>query len=157
MDVIYQKHVDTKKLSVIKNCRLIMGLILGQLFLELSDREIVDSFHENPYVQYFCGKDTFVAKLDSKIVHPSLLSKRIRRLGASYTQQFEQKMVIALKKKGLIKGKKLILDATVFPANITHPNDVKLLNAVREYLCKTILDVKNSIDPKRKVLSLIHI
>ena len=60
-------------------------------------------------------------------------------------------MVIALKKKGLIKGKKLILDATVFPANITHPNDVKLLNAVREYLCKTILDVKNRIDPTRKV------
>ena len=34
MDVIYQKHFDTKKLSVIKNCRLIMGLILGQLFLQ---------------------------------------------------------------------------------------------------------------------------
>ena len=60
-------------------------------------------------------------------------------------------MVIALKKKGLIKGKKLIRDATVFPANITHPNDVKLLNAVREYLCKTILDVKNRIDPTRNV------
>ena len=151
MDVIYRKHFDTKKLSVIKNCRLIMGLILGQMFLELSDREIVDYFHENPYFQYFCGKDTFVAKLDSKIIHPSLLSKRRRRLGASYTQQFEREMVIALKKKGLIKGKKLILDATVFPANITHPNDVKLLNAVREYLCKTILDVKNSIDPFRNV------
>ena len=128
-----------------------MGLILGQMFLELSDREIVDYFHENPYFQYFCGKDTFVAKLDSKIIHPSLLSKRRRRLGASYTQQFEREMVIALKKKGQIKGKKLILDATVFSANITHPNDVKLLNVVREYLCKTILDVKNSIDPFRKV------
>ena len=114
MDEIYQKHVDTKKLSVIKNCRLIMGLILGQMFLELSDREIVDYFHENPYFQYFWGKETFVAKLDSKIIHPSLLSKRRRRLGASYTQQFEREMVIALKKKGLIKGKKLILDATVF-------------------------------------------
>ena len=56
-----------------------------------------------------------------------------------------------MKKKGLIKGKKLILDATVFPANITHPNDVKLLNTVREYLCKTILDVKNSIDATRNV------
>ena len=151
MDEIYQKHVDTKKLRVIKNCRLIMGLILGQMFLELSDREIVDYFHENPYFQYFCGKDTFVAKLDSKIIHPSLLSKRRRRLGASYTQQFEREMVIALKKKGLIKGKKLILDATVFSANITHPNDVKLLNVVREYLCKTILDVKNSIHPFRNV------
>ena len=151
MDVIYRKHFDTKKLSVIKNCRLIMGLILGQMFLELSDREIVDYFHENPYFQYFCGKDTFVAKLESKIIHPSLLSKRRRRLGSSYTQKFEREMVIALKKKGLIKGKKLILDATVFPANITHPNDVKLLNSVREYLCKTILDVKNSIDATRKV------
>ena len=151
MDVIYRKHFDTKKLSVIKNCRLIMGLILGQMFLQLSDREIVDYFHENPYFQYFCGKDTFVAKLDRKIIHPSLLSKRRGRLGASYTQQFEQEMVIALKKKGLVKGKKLILDATVFPAHITYPNDVKLLNTVREYLCKTIRDVKNTIDPARKI------
>ena len=46
---------------------------------------------------------------------------------------------------------KLILDTTVFPAHITYPNDVKLLNTVREYLCKTILDVKNTFDPKGRI------
>ncbi|MEE3193102.1 MAG: IS5 family transposase [Candidatus Poribacteria bacterium] len=151
MDGIYRKHFDEGKQSVIKDCRLILGLILGQMLLELSDRDIVEYFHENPYFQYFCGQDTFVAKITSSVIHPSLLSKRRKRLGKAYVQKFEQEILRVLKNKGLIKGKKLILDATVFPANITYPNDVKLLNTVREYLCKTILNVKNSFDPKGRI------
>ena len=151
MDEIYRKYFDPKKQTVIKSCRLIMGLLLGQMLQELDDRGIVEYFHENPYFQYFCGQDTFVAKLDKSIIHPSLLSKRRSRLGKGYMQKFEHEVLNVLKQKGLIKGQKLILDATVFPANITYPNDVKLLNTVRDYLCKTILDVKNKLDPTRKV------
>lgn len=151
MDVIYRRYFDDNKQSVIKNCRLILGLLLGQMLLELGDRPILEYFHENPYFQYFCGQDTFVVKTDKAIIHHTLLSKRRKRLGKGYVAQFEREILNVLKKKGLIKGKKLILDATVFPANITYPNDVKLLNTVREYLCKTILDVKNTYDPKGRI------
>jgi transposase, IS5 family len=151
IDPIYRKHFDARKQSVIKSNRLIMGLMLGQMLMELSDKAVLEYFHENPYFQYFCGQDTFMAKLDKPIIHSSLLSKRRRRLGSDYARQFEQAVLMILKKRGLIKGKKLIQDATIFPANITYPNDVKLLNTVRDYLCKTILIVKNSIAPKQKI------
>ena len=62
MDMIYKKYFDEGKQSVIKNCRLILGLLLGQMLLELGDRPILDYFHENPYFQYFCGQDTFLPK-----------------------------------------------------------------------------------------------
>ena len=151
MDAIYRRHFDEGKQAVIKSSRLIVGLLLGQMLLELSDRDVVEYFHENPYFQYFCGQETFVVKVDKAIIHHSLLSKRRKRLGKAYVARFEREILEVLKQKGLIKGKKLILDATVFPANITYPNDVKLLNTVREYLCKTILDVKNSYDPKGRI------
>ena len=151
MDMIYRRYFDKGKQSIIKSSRLILGLMLGQMLLEQSDRGIVEYFHENPYFQYFCGQDTFIAKADKTIVHHSLLSKRRKRLGKSYVAKFEREVLEVLKQKGLIRGQKLILDATVFPANITYPNDVKLLNTVREYLCKTILDVKNTVDPKRRI------
>ena len=64
---------------------------------------------------------------------------------------FEKEVLEVLLDKGLIKGKKLILDATVFPANISYPNDVQLLNTARDWCCKTILKVKNMVDPKQKI------
>jgi len=151
MDGVYRKYFDEGKQGVIKKSRLILGLLLGQMIVELGDRAILDYFHENPYFQYFCGQDIFVAKQETTIIHHSLLSKRRKRLGKAYVSQFETEVLKILKEKGLITGKKLILDATVFPANITYPNDVKLLNTVREYLCKTILDVKNTYDPKERI------
>ena len=151
MDKIYRRYFDKSKQRVIKSSRLILGLMLGQMLLEQSDRAIIEYFHENPYFQYFCGQDTFVVKADKSIVHHSLLSKRRKRLGKSYIGTFEKEVVEVLKQKGLIQGQKLILDATVFPANITYPNDGKLLNTVREYLCQKILDVKNTYDPKGRI------
>ena len=151
MDVIYRGYFDNGKQSVIKTSRFILGLMLGQMLLELGDRPILKYFHGNPYFQYFCGQDTFVVKTEKGIIHHSLLSKRRKRLGKAYVADFEREVLEVLKQKGLIKGKKLILDATVFPANITHPNDVKLLNTAREYLCQKILDVKNTVDPKGRI------
>jgi len=49
-------------------------------------------------------------KADTSIVHHSLLSKRRKRLGKAYVADFEREVLEVLKQKGLIKGKKLILD-----------------------------------------------
>ena len=48
MDEIYRRHFSKGKQTVIKSSRLILGLILGQMILELGDRLIVEYFHENP-------------------------------------------------------------------------------------------------------------
>lgn len=151
LDGLYRKYFDKEKLGVIKDSQLILGLLLGQMLLEMGDRPILEYFHENPYFQHFCGQDVFVAKGKTSIIHHSLLSKRRKRLGKSYMNKFEKEVITVLKSKGLVKGKKLIVDATVFPANITYPNDVKLLNTVREFLCKTILQVKNTYNPEGRI------
>lgn len=153
LEASYRRYFDESKQSTIKKCRLITGLLVGQMIVEMSDREIVGYFHENPYFQYFCGQDTFVSK---RIIHPSVLSKRRKRLGIEYMKSFEKEVTKVLHREGVIKGKTLKLDATVFEANITYPNDVKLLNTVREWCCNTILKVKNSIDPTQKVRTMKH-
>ena len=52
-----------------------------------------------------------------------------------------------MKKEGLIQGYKLIVDATLISVTITYPNDVKVLEIVRDYLPKEILDAKKTFDP----------
>jgi len=151
METIYLKHFDAKKHKKVKGCRLVMGLMLGQMLMKMSNVQILDYFHENPFFQYFCGQDSFVSKVDNAILHHSLLSKRRALLGKKFLSKFEQEVLNMLQEKGIIKGKKLILDATVFPANITYPNDIKLLNTAREWCCKTILKVKNVLDPEQKI------
>lgn len=37
------------------------------------------------------------------------------------------------------------------PSHIEYPNDVKLMNVAREWICKTILEEKNKIDPRLKI------
>ena len=89
MEVIYLNHFDQSKHGKVKKCRLMMGLMLGQMLLEQSNIQIVEYFHENPYFQYFCGQNTFIPKGEKAIVHHSLLSKRRSRLGKAYMSDFE--------------------------------------------------------------------
>ena len=120
MAVIYAQYFDSKKLGLVKKNRLILGLLIGQVLLNMSDREIVAYFHENPYFQYFCGYDHFVPKMGNKtVIHNSLLSKRRKRLGKEYVQAFEREVLAVLKKSELVTGEQLMLDATVVPSNIT--------------------------------------
>ncbi len=151
LEVEYKKRFCPRKFGVLKESRLMLGLMVGRVLEGKSDRGIVDVFHENVYFQYFCGMDHFVPKLGKRIIHPSLLSKRRTQLGVSFMGTFEDEIVRVLQEKGLIKGDDLILDATVFPANITYPNDVKLLNTVRDWSCQMILKLKNTVTCKQKI------
>ncbi|MFC1484886.1 IS5 family transposase [bacterium] len=151
LNVIYQKYFAEEKIKQVKKCRLILGLMLGQILIKLSDRDVLDYFHENPYFQYFCGCETFVVKLEKSIIHYSLLSKRRKKLGKKFFQKFQDEVIKVLIESKIINPKTLILDATVEPSNIEYPNDVKLMNVAREYLCKKIIEIKNLIDVKKKV------
>ncbi|MEE9189165.1 MAG: hypothetical protein V3U16_00150 [Candidatus Neomarinimicrobiota bacterium] len=69
---------------------------------------------------------------------PSSLTKLRKRLGVKYFKQLEENTYRVLIDRRIIKGKGLLVDATVFPENVKYPNDVGLLNDVREWLVNTI-------------------
>lgn len=151
LDIVYKRYFSPGKFLLLKPCRLILGLMIGKQMMGFSDRKIVEHFHENPYFQYFCGMDTFVSGQKKNVIHHSLLTKRRERLGAEFFAKFEDEIFHILKKAGLISGKEVMLDATVAPANIEYPNDVKLMNVAREWACQIILKIKNALDPKKKI------
>ncbi len=141
---LHDSYFDPKRLSVVKSARLVVGLMIGKSKLGLSDEEILNYFYENPYFQYFCGFDNFISK-ESKVMDPSLLTRRRRKLGEKYFLKFESEILAVLKQRNLVKGKDLLLDATVFESKISYPNDVKLLNVVRSYCVEKISVLRNTL------------
>ena len=140
----------TRKNSI-KDGRLVIGLTLGKFYTGLSDRKIVEYFYENPYFQYFCGYDVFVTPAMSKVLDHSLLSRRRKLLGKKYFSKLESEIFNILKSHKLVKGNKLLIDATVFNSNISYPNDVKLLNHVREWSCDKIKKLSKLLELKSYV------
>jgi transposase, IS5 family len=146
--IIYNSYFVSGKMKKVKDCQLILGLMIGQILLKQSDRDILEFFHENVYFQYFCGLEVFAVKTEKTIINYSLLSKRRKKLGEKFFSKFQDKVIKVLQERKIINSKMIALDATVVPTNIGYPNDVKLMNAAREWSCKTILKIKNIIDTK---------
>jgi len=123
------------------DCRLVIGLLLLKHMTGLSDDGIVALVTENPYMQVFCGFDQFVTKGKTKkklILDPSTLSNARKRLGKAYFAELERETYELLVKRKIIKGKGMLVDATVFPEYIRYPTDTGLLNEAREWTVKHI-------------------
>ena len=118
-----------------KDGQLIIGLLLLKHMMGLSDEGVVTAVMENPYMQAFCGFEKFVTE---DLLDSSTLTKMRERLGVEFFKQLETKTYKLLIDRKIIKGKGMLIDATVFPENIKHPNDVGLLNDVREWLVDNI-------------------
>lgn len=121
-----------------KDGRLIIGIMLLKHMTTNSDEEISLGLRENIYWQAFCGLENFQteALLDS-----SSLTKLRQRLGLKFIKELEALTYKALIDRKIIKGKGLLVDATVFPEKIKYPNDVSLLNDVREWLIKQLQEL----------------
>ena len=128
-----------------KNAQLVIGLLLLKHMTGLSDEGIVQDVLENPYMQAFCGFEKFVTK---EILDPSTLTKQRERLGLAFFKQLEAKTYKLLIDRRIIKGKGMLVDATVFPEKIKYPNDVGLLNDVREWLVRNIKRIGKTIGKK---------
>jgi len=117
------------------DCRLVIGILLLKHMTGLSDEGIIVLVKENPYMQVFCGFDQFDTQspLDS-----STLSKARKRLGKKYFAELERETQQVLVERKIIKGKGMLLDATVFPEYIRYPTDTGLLNEAREWTVKQI-------------------
>jgi transposase, IS5 family len=120
-----------------KNVRIALGALIIKERLGLSDEETVEQIRENPYLQYFLGYQGYQKEAPfeaSMMVH---FRKRLGREDLNWVQ--ERIAQRSQNKQDKPKDKdppqndgKLIVDATVAPADIKYPTDVNLLNEARE-------------------------
>jgi len=125
--------------------RLVIGLILLKHMTTLSDVEAVLELQENVYWQAFCGVEGFAA---GKQLNSSSLTKIRHKLGLKYMKELEDKTYRVLIEKKIIKGKGMLVDATVAPEKIKYPNDIGLLNDVRQWIVGQIKEVSKETGEK---------
>ncbi|MCK4252808.1 IS5 family transposase, partial [candidate division WOR-3 bacterium] len=147
MDRVYAKYFSEIGRPA-KDSRRVTGLLIVKHRKSYSDRDLIDEFSENIYVQYFCGYEQFIS---GKEINYSTLCKLRKRLGKEYFKSFEKELIEILVKEKVLRPKELMLDATVCPSDITYPTDIKLLNVVREWLCDKINYIRRKAEIKEKV------
>jgi len=132
------------------DCQLVIGLLLLKHMTGLSDEAVVEEVLENPYMQAFCGFEQFVTE---EFLDSSTLTKMRERLGVEFFKRLENKTYKVLIERRIIKAKGMLVDATVFPEEIKYPNDVGLLNDVREWLVRNIKRLGRAIGKKYRTYS----
>ena len=125
--------------------RLVIGLILLKHMTTLSDIEVVLELQENVYWQAFCGLEGVVTckQLDS-----SSLTKIRHKLVPKYMKELEDRTYRVLIEKKIIKAKGMLVDATVAPEKIKYPNDIGLLNDVRQWIVDRLKEVSRETGEK---------
>jgi len=130
-----------------KSVRLMVGLNYLKYMKSFSDEQVVETWIENPYWQYFCGEEYFQTEFP---IHSSSLTKWRNRLNEEQLQQLLEGTINAGIKTKTIKPqslKKVNVDTTVQEKNIAYPTDInlyfKLISALVKF-AKT-----NKIQPKQ--------
>jgi hypothetical protein len=148
LEEIYRKH-HSRLGRPGKDSQLINGLLIVKHTMDISDEMVVEQFLENPYVQFFCGYDQLVT--NEKEIEPSTLSKVRGRVGVEYFKKFEDEIIRLLVEKKVIKAKEQMVDATVYPAGVRYPTDTGLMEDVRQWLIKSIKELKSIGGIKEKI------
>ena len=144
-----------------KPFRMALGALIIKERLGISDRETVEQIKENPYLQYFIGLDAYSneAPFDaSMMVHfrqritvdmvKAVMEKLVKSSRES-REEYPQKKSPRIESDGGSENQgKLLIDATVAPADIRYPTDVGLLNQVRQSTEKVIDTLYKSIQEK---------
>lgn len=117
-----------------KPIRLMVGLQYLKYTFNFSDEQLVYTWIENPYWQYFCGEKYFRHKLP---IDPTSMTKWRNRVKDSGLETLlEETIKAGLEMKVIKKAdtQKLVVDTTVQEKNITFPTDAKLCFKAREKL-----------------------
>lgn len=148
LEEVYRRYFSDGTGRPAKDSRLICGLLIVKHIERYADERVLQEYLENPYVQVFCGEESFRTQGG---IHPSLLSKLRKRLGGEFFSRFENEILAELKRSKLIKPGEHLLDATVFPSDITYPTDTGLLNKCRQWTVKAIQVVEKQFGVVTKV------
>lgn len=117
-----------------KENRLMVALHYLKYSFALSDEEVVKTFIENPYYQYFCGEKYF--RHDFPIDSSSLTRWRKRLKNTDIEKLLSETIQTGLR-NGFIKKKdleKVVVDTTVQEKHIRFPTDSRLYDRMREKL-----------------------
>jgi hypothetical protein len=135
----YQKlFADSGMGAPAKNVRIALGALIIKERLGLSDEETVEQIRENPYLQYFLGYQSFQREAPFEA---SMMVHFRKRLGLEDLNWVQERIAQGSRKEQQDKppeqdpppnGGKLIVDATVAPADIKYPTNVNLLNEARQ-------------------------
>ena len=129
-----------------KTFRMALGALIIKEKLGISDEETVEQIRENPYLQYFLGLSEYS---DKAPFESSMMVHFRKRLNLEIVGRINEQIVKSAKESGQKELEerpdkneeketepanqgKLLLDATVAPADIRYPTDIKLLNEARE-------------------------
>ena len=129
--------------------RTMVGLLLLKSMYSVADEELIPSWIQNPYWQYFCGEQYFkdTGPCDpSDLVH---FRKRIGKEGSEYIL----KLTVQLHGKDAFEEAQVICDTTVQEKDITFPTDAKLYYAVIEQCWKIANDNDIKLHQSFKFLS----
>ena len=119
-----------------KSARLIAGLFMLKAIYPMSDKDLVSTWLENPYWQYFCGEQYFqhCFPIDS-----SSMSKWRRRLKPEVLERLlEESIKVGIKTKVVKKRdlERVIVDTTVQEKAIAYPTDARLYHKARMALVR---------------------
>lgn len=128
--------------------RLMAGLAILRHTFDLSDEELCARWVENPYFQYLCGEELFRHELP---YDRSSMTRWRQRMGEERIEALLQESLSVAVKTGAMKPqdtRRVIVDTTVQPKNVTFPTDAKLVHRARERLVKSAkkvgLDLRQS-------------
>lgn len=159
VELEYARHFRSHgRGEVALNVRIALGALLIKEILGLSDREVVESVIENPYLQYFLGFKSFQTKAPFSA---SLLTHFRKRLPREVVMSLNDKIIESARKSsspeedpppdgGGVPPENsnsseeenfgtILMDATCAPADIKYPTDLNLVNEARE-LTETVID-----------------
>jgi hypothetical protein len=128
-----------------KAAKVALGALIIQEKLGLTDEETVEQIRENPYLQYFIGREDYK---DEEPFEASMMVHFRKRLKLEELSSINELIHRKQKEKkdqsqdkgeggeggsgGAKNGGKLIVDASCAPADIRYPTDLSLLNEARE-------------------------
>lgn len=142
----------------------------------MSDEETVEAITENPYLQYFIGLHSFQ---EVAPFHASSMTHFRKRFDQAFINELNESVVLEQRKKDKkdhddeppnegrhtsdepgsssstesespSNQRKLLLDATCAPSDITYPTDIGLLNESREKLENMIDALHEPLAGKQK-------
>ncbi len=137
-----------------KESRVALGSLIIKERLGITDEETVEQIRENPYLQYFIGKEGYS---DEMPFDPSMMVHFRKRFNFKDVKTINEKMLAMRREKerrdkkdtdgkdnpkatgGTNEGQ-LIVDATCAPADIRYPTDLSILNEAREK-AEEIIDI----------------
>jgi len=122
------------------SARLVAGLLYLQHTFDASDEAVVNTWVENPYLQFFCGETYLQTEAP---IDPSSLTRWRQRVGEEGVEALLAASIDSARRGGVIQKasvQQVIVDTTVMPKAIAHPTDSRLLDKSRQHLVKAAED-----------------